>query len=281
MRLRPLVLSLVLLASPAALADTGGAAGSAGSAAPVPAPAPAPAKPRGTAQVQTLLRALGYRVAVTGRRDPATRSAVRRFQANHHLLVDGIAGPRTLAALRRAAATLRASAAPSSAATSSSQAGAVGAWAFPISPAPVALPPAAWTLDQGVDIATVGGACGPAATEVAVAAGTIVQEGIAGFGSDAPILQLDAGPYAGRYVYYGHAAPALVPVGTHVTRGQPIAEIGCGRVGLSSGPHVELGISAPGGPPCCPGVGQTSATALTELRAAWIAADPGQGISTP
>jgi peptidoglycan hydrolase-like protein with peptidoglycan-binding domain len=209
--------------------------------------------------LQTWLTEAGYPVHASGTFGPRTAHAVKTFQAAHGLRASGVVGSKTASALRTAVST---------AATQGAVKGSGGvtlggggtpssAWVFPLQPISRVLAPSNWTLDQGVDIGTVNNACGSHVTEVAVTSGTIVQEGIDGFGPDAPILKVDSGTYKGRYVYYGHAAPALVPVGTHVTAGQPIAEVGCGNVGISSGPHLEIGISDPGGPRCCPG-GETA-----------------------
>ena len=204
--------------------------------------------------LQTWLSDVGFVVPVTGHFDAVTKQAVKRFQvANNLNPASGTVGNRTSAALLAAVrTTTKTTAVPGS--SGSGPSGLV----FPLKPLSRVLPPKDWTLDQGIDIGTVNNACGPKVTEVAMAPGTIVQEGIDGFGPAAPVLKVSSGVYKGRYIYYGHALPALVPVGTVVSAGEPIAEIGCGDVGLSSAPHVEIGISAPGGPPCCPGFQETS-----------------------
>jgi peptidoglycan hydrolase-like protein with peptidoglycan-binding domain len=203
--------------------------------------------------LQTWLNDVGLPVGLNGFFGPVTEQQVRAFQSDSHLTVDGVVGPITAAALLSDVdGKVKVSG------SSSGSGSAPSGWYFPLRPISRVLPSSYWSLDQGVDIPTVGAACGSDVVEVAMTSGTIVQEGISGFGPYAPILKVDSGPYAGRYIYYGHAAPALVKVGAHVSAGQPIAEVGCGKVGLSSGPHIEIGISAPGGPPCCPAMQETS-----------------------
>jgi murein DD-endopeptidase MepM/ murein hydrolase activator NlpD len=121
-----------------------------------------------------------------------------------------------------------------------SQVSSGGGFTFPL-PKGAASPPGTWTLDQGVDIAAPGNT-----PLLAVGSGTIVLHGIGGFGPSAPVLHLDSG----AYVYYGHAGPGnMVPVGTHVGAGQVISEVGAGIVGISTGPHLEIGFCDGSGTP--------------------------------
>jgi murein DD-endopeptidase MepM/ murein hydrolase activator NlpD len=147
-------------------------------------------------------------------------------------------------------------------------------WVFPLYPLGRVAPRTWWSLDAGVDLGGNANQCGARLLELAVASGTIVREGIEGFGPAAPVLLVDSGPDRGRYVYYGHASPALVPVGTHVSAGQPIADVGCGSVGISSAPHLELGILPPGakGPEYMPAVGETAHETLSQLVSAYRSA---------
>jgi murein DD-endopeptidase MepM/ murein hydrolase activator NlpD len=162
------------------------------------------------------------------------------------------------AAAARAASAVR-SAQSTAAPTPSVGAGQVssgGGFTFPL-PKGSASPPSTWSLDQGVDISAPGGT-----PEFAVCSGTIVLHGIGGFGPWAPVLHCDSPVGGYSYVYYGHAGPAnQLPVGTHVGAGQVMSEIGPGIVGISTGPHLEIGFADSSGGP----IGGGSASTMMSL----------------
>jgi murein DD-endopeptidase MepM/ murein hydrolase activator NlpD len=157
---------------------------------------------------------------------------------------------------------------PRSVAETSSTTTSSGGFVFPFQRPSQAASVGAWTLDQGVDISADGYACGAAAVLVAVGDGVVIQEGISGFGPTAPVIRMTSGPFKGRNVYYGHTGHVYVPVGAHVSAGQPLAQIGCGHVGNSQAPHVEIGVGEPGGPPCCPPMRATASQMYDQLLAA-------------
>jgi len=132
---------------------------------------------------------------------------------------------------------------------------------FPL-PKSAASPPGTWSPDQGVDISAPGDT-----PEYAVCSGTIVLHGIGGFGPWAPVLHCDSAIDGYSYVYYGHAGPAnQLPVGTHVGAGAVMSSVGPGIVGISTGPHLEIGFADSSGSP----VGSQSAgTMLSLLQASY------------
>jgi murein DD-endopeptidase MepM/ murein hydrolase activator NlpD len=161
----------------------------------------------------------------------------------------------------RAAAAASGSASSGSSGSGGSSVGAgqvasSGGFTFPLPKGSVS-PPGTWSLDQGVDMS------GPGNTpELAVCSGTIVLHGIGGFGPWAPVLHCDGSLGGYSYVYYGHAGPAnQLPLGTHVSAGQVMSSIGPGIVGISTGPHIEIGFADSSGSP----VGGGSASTMMSL----------------
>jgi murein DD-endopeptidase MepM/ murein hydrolase activator NlpD len=132
-----------------------------------------------------------------------------------------------------------------------------GGFVFPL-PKSAASPPGSWSPDDGVDISAPGDT-----PEYAVCSGTIVLHGIGGFGPWAPVLHCDSPIDGYSYVYYGHAGPAnQLPVGTHVGAGAVISSIGPGIVGISTGPHLEIGFADSSGSPVGPGSAGTMMSLL-------------------
>ncbi len=204
------------------------------------------------------------RAAVASFRDAkATALANARDEVGHL--------QRQLSQLEAAQAALARSAAPSpSGSSGGSSSPAIvtgsapvssGGFTFPL-PKSAAAPPSAWSPDQGVDISAPGNT-----PEYAVCSGTIVLHGIGGFGPWAPVLHCDGSIDGYSYVYYGHAGPLdQLAVGTHVGAGQIMSSIGPGDVGISTGPHLEIGFADSSGSP----IGSGSAgTMLSLLQAAY------------
>jgi murein DD-endopeptidase MepM/ murein hydrolase activator NlpD len=161
------------------------------------------------------------------------------------------------AAAAAAAATTPSSAnAPAAASTPPAPAASSGGFVFPL-PKSAVSPPGTWSEDQGVDMAAPGNT-----PEYAVCSGTIVLHGIGGFGPWAPVLHCDSPVGGYDYVYYGHAGPLYqLPVGSHVGAGQVMSSVGPGIVGISTGPHIEIGFADSSGSP----VGGSSASTMMSL----------------
>ncbi len=192
------------------------------------------------------------------------RSAKASQLANARGQVAGLQHQLAQIQAAQAAAAARASSpSPSSSGSSassppaSSSAPASGSgFVFPL-PKSAVSPPGTWSLDQGVDMSAPGNT-----PEYAVCSGTIVLHGIGGFGPWAPVLHCDSSLDGYDYVYYGHAGPAnQLPVGTHVGAGQVMSSVGPGIVGISTGPHIEIGFADSSGSP----VGGGSASTMMSL----------------
>jgi peptidoglycan hydrolase CwlO-like protein len=215
-------------------------------------------------------RLAGAEVSLVSQQLAAART--RRAKAGQLAAVRAEIGAlrRRLGALQAAAAARAAAAAAAASSSSGSSgsgssdsgaggsAGSVGAgqvtsgggFTFPL-PRGAASPPGTWSQDQGVDISAPGDT-----PELAVCSGTVVLHGIGGFGPWAPVLHCDSPIDGYSYVYYGHAGPAdQLAVGTHVGAGQVMSSIGPGIVGISTGPHLEIGFADSSGTPNSGGAG--------------------------
>ena len=156
----------------------------------------------------------------------------------------------------QAQASRAAASSSSSGASFPSHVSSSGGFTFPL-PKDAASPPGSWSEDQGVDISAPGDT-----PEYAVCSGTIVLHGIGGFGSWAPVLHCDSSVGGYDYVYYGHAGPAnQLPDGTHVGAGEVMSSVGPGIVGISTGPHLEIGFCDSSGSP----IGGGSASTMMSL----------------
>ncbi|HMC05431.1 MAG TPA: peptidoglycan-binding protein, partial [Actinomycetota bacterium] len=193
---------------------------------------PDPMSPNQVRSWQTLLTGLGFAAPVSGQWDAPSTAAIKAYQQAAALPATGAIDDQTRTAmLTPFPAPIPTDLLASSLAVPAGVAGPGGAGL----PLPIQYLRGG-SVDQGVDYAAPGGT-----PLYAMGSGTIIQEGIGGFGPNAPVLQITSGPLAGKTVYYGHSGPDLVPVGANVVQGQQISVVGSGIVGISSGPHLEIG----------------------------------------
>ena len=211
--------------------------------------------------VRRQIAAIGIRDHAAGQLQDARGSLATLHRQLTHLIAVQAAAAAAQARAQRASAPSGASGSAGSPGSTGAPAGPItpsssGSFTFPM-PRAAASPPGTWSLDDGVDISAPGNT-----PLLAVCSGTVVLHGIGGFGPSAPVIHCDQ-PLSGySYVYYGHAGPGnWTPVGTHVSQGQVVSEVGAGIVGISTGPHLEMGFaSAAGGP-----IGPSSAPAMAAL----------------
>ncbi|MBV9421579.1 MAG: hypothetical protein JOZ98_01615 [Solirubrobacterales bacterium] len=216
------------------------------------------------ALARTRLSLERQRLAAAQSRDAkaAQLTGARAHVASLQHQLSQIEAAQAAAAARAAQSTTPSGSAPgSSTPVSSTSAASAGGFVFPL-PKDAASPPSSWSPDDGVDIAAVGDT-----PEYAVCSGTIVLHGIGGFGPWAPVLHCDSPIDGYSYVYYGHAGPEnQLPVGTHVGAGQVMSSIGPGIVGISTGPHLEIGFADSSGGPIGP---SSAGTMMSLLHAAY------------
>lgn len=116
-----------------------------------------------------------------------------------------------------------------------------------------------WTLDQGVDITAPGGT-----PLVAVENGTVTYRDVSGFTNGQATMPVLTGD-SGAHYYYGHALHPKCRQGQRVVAGQEIAVVGEGRVGMSTGPHLEFGLCNAFGIPLGPQTARDVQAALLNV----------------
>lgn len=216
------------------------------------------------ARTQLSLEQQQLAVAESRRAKAGELATVRAQVAGFQHRLSAIEAAQAAAAARAAAATAPSGATSAPAGVSlvaPTQVASGGGFTFPL-PKGAASPPGTWSPDDGVDISAPGDT-----PEFAVCSGTIVLHGIGGFGPWAPVLHCDSPVGGYDYVYYGHAGPAnQLAVGTHVGAGQVMSSVGPGIVGISTGPHIEIGFCDGSGSPLGP---STAGTMLSLLQGAY------------